>query len=77
MRYEYNVQTGETTEHEDAPTLPEAMNDGVKAGISRMEASITPRRLREALLQLAAATGTNLDFIKSIDDQIAALRGQL
>ena len=40
MRYETNMQTGEVTEHEDAPTTPES---------PRPIAPISPRQIRQAL----------------------------
>lgn len=43
----------------------------IKAQIAALEATITPRRLREALM-----TGDN-SFIVGVDAEIAALRAQL
>jgi hypothetical protein len=45
--------------------------EAIKAQIATLEASITPRRLREALLSGDTA------FITGVDAQIAALREQL
>jgi hypothetical protein len=61
------VDEGNTPEPADLPDPKEA----IKAQIASLEASITPRRLREALL-----TGDKT-FIEGVEAQIAALREQL
>ena len=52
------------------PSAPSA-DEVIKAQIVELEASITPRRMREALL------GTDGGWLAGVDAQIAALRGQL
>lgn len=58
---------GNTPEPADQPDPKEA----IKAQIAALEATITPRRLREALV-----SGSML-FIRDIEEQITALRAQL
>lgn len=45
--------------------------EAIKAQIASLEASITPRRLREALIS------GSFQFIRDVEEQIAALRAQL
>ncbi|TXH90357.1 MAG: hypothetical protein E6Q78_05300 [Rhodoferax sp.] len=70
MRYETNCMTGEVTEHPDADPTPVAPPT-LKEQIAILEASVTPRRLREA------AIGIDNGWLASVDGQITALRGQI
>ena len=47
-------------------------NENLKEQISALEASITPRRIREAVLSTEGET-----WLKGVNDQITTLRGQL
>ena len=58
---------GNTPEPADQPDP----KDAIKAQIAAIEATITPRRLREALIS------GNSDFILAVDAEIALLRAQL
>jgi len=53
------------------PVVAPNPKDLIRAEIATLEASITPRRLRDAIL-----TG-NKSFIEQVDSEIALLRGQL
>ena len=56
------------------PEAPEpTVEDTTLAAILRLEAEVTPRRLREAALGNAATTA----FIEAVENKIAALRGKL
>ena len=55
----------------DAPPPPPTEQELALQGILALEAQITDRRMREAVL-----TGDN-SFIQGIEDQIVVLRGQL
>ena len=61
------LSEGNTPEPADQPDPKEA----IKAQIAELEAKITPRRIREALLSGDTA------YIVGIDTEIAALRSQL
>ena len=58
---------GNTPEPADQPDP----KDAIKAQIAELEATITPRRMREALIS------GSMIFIRDVEDQIAALRTQL
>lgn len=51
--------------------LPQSHEDAIKSQISSLEATITARRLREAVL------GTDNGWLAAVDQQIADLRAQL
>ncbi len=70
MRYETNIETGEVTEHPDAEPTP-VTPPTVAQQIAMIEATITQRRLREALL------GVDGGWLAAADAQIAELRKQL
>ncbi len=83
MRYEINLQTGETTEHPDDAATPAPRN--VQGEIDMLErATLLPRVAREFMLiqfaAVAASQGvdptTNAGYVKlkALDDQIAVLR---
>lgn len=50
---------------------PPTADEGIKAQIAALEASISDRRIREAVL------GTDNGWLADVDAQTAALRGQL
>lgn len=71
MRIEINVNDGKLTEMPDAPAATEHPNAAVYREISAIEATITPRRLREAVV------GTDGGWLADADARIAALRSKL
>lgn len=81
MIREFNVVTGvETTrdytteelaEINDPVRVKEDTNANIRAQIMALESTITPRRLRDALLS------GSMQFIQDVEDQIDALRSQL
>ncbi len=81
MIREFNVVTGvETTRNYTAEELAtindpvrvkEDTNANIRAQIMALESTITPRRLRDALLS------GSMQFIQDVEDQIDALRNQL
>jgi len=56
MRYETNLQTGEVTEHEDAPATPE-VPPTVQDQLNKLDAdnALTQRNLRETVMLMAEA----------------------
>ena len=56
---------------ETQPTLTPSPDDEIKQQIAEFEATVTPRRIREAVL------GTDNGWLAGVDAQIAALRAQI
>lgn len=61
------LDEGNTPEPADQPSP----QDAIKAQIAALEATVTPRRVREAVL------GTDNGWLADVDGQIAVLRAQL
>ena len=69
-----DVGTGNVSKHPDAPCEDPrelSKNNMILQQISALEASVTDRRIREAVL------GTDNGWLKGVNDQITALREQL
>jgi len=71
MRYEFDIQTGEVQEYPDAAPILLSSEETIKQQITLLEAQVTQRRLREALL------GVDSGWLKDINNQISTLRTQL
>ena len=90
MRYETNLQTGEVTEHEDAPATPEAPPT-VHDQLNKLDAdnALTQRNLRETVMLMAEAfkvvsnnavdlsTIPGVQKVYAVEAEAAALRSQL
>lgn len=66
-----NYTTEELAEINDPVRVKEDTNANIRAQIMALESTITPRRLRDALLS------GSMQFIQDVEDQIDALRNQL
>ena len=90
MRYETNLSTGEVTEHEDAPAMPEA-SPTAQDLLNKLDADnmLTQRNLRETVMLMAEAfkqvTNGAVDLsgipgvakVYEVEAQAEALRAQL
>jgi hypothetical protein len=90
MRYETNLQTGEVTEHEDAPATPE-VPPTVQDQLNKLDAdnALTQRNLRETVMLMAEAfkvvsnnavdlsTIPGVQKVYAVEAEAAALRSQL
>jgi hypothetical protein len=90
MRYETNLETGEVTEHEDAPATPEAPPT-VRDQLNQLDAdnALTQRNLRETVMLMVEAfktiSGGALDLsqipgvqkVYAVEAEAAALRATL
>jgi len=90
MRYETNLSTGEVTEHEDAPAMPEA-SPTAQDLLNKLDAdnTLTQRNLRETIMLMNEAfklvSNNSVDLsnipgvaqVYAVEAQAAVLRGQL
>lgn len=72
MRLEIDLITGAVTEHEDAPATEVSIREQVLRNIQQLETSITPRRLRDAIL-----TGEGAQWLSDVENEIAIERAKL
>ena len=90
MRYEINLQTGEVTEHGDAPATPEAPPTAQDL-LNKLDAdnTLTQRNLRETIMlmneafKLVSSNSVDLSAVPgvaqvyAVEAEAAALRAQL
>jgi hypothetical protein len=62
---------------QEAAALANAPREAALAEISRLESTITPRRLREASADTAAGSAAGRTWLKEVDALIAAERAKL
>jgi hypothetical protein len=88
MRYEFNIETGETTEHDDSPATPQVVTPADLLAKLDSSNALTQRNLREFILLTVQAVKTlnpALDLsqipgvakVAEVEAQAASLRVQL
>lgn len=59
------------------PQTQQEANEAVKQTITMTESSQTPRRIREAILEIADKVGADCSFLRELDNSLKTERSKL